>query len=411
MSLYTEFDHYNLPIGADGTPFEYLEALRDEGELTDTSIGWSPAHGGFWVVTGYEAARTIVMNSTDFSNDGVVFPDYGLGDAKLMLAGQDDPDHKKYRRLVQGPFSAAKVGEFEASLRASTSGLIDAFIDEGEVDIVARLGEEVPARLTAIILGLPPEDGDRYRKWTHAMASLFQTDPEAALPIIQEMHDYFDEMLGDRRLNLGDDILSLIMEAKLDGETLTYQEIKDFWIVLLVGGIDNTAKLLGTATWRLAWDKELRRRLVRHPELLPSATAEMIRYYTPGMVGRRVLNEITVGGVTMEPGQYLIMAHSAVNRDSRMFPNPDVFVPDRSPNKHLGLGLGIHRCLGAHLVQLEARIVFEELLSRIPEFELDPTKPSVWQQGQVAGMGEVHLVFPSGGRAPKAPEPASAAAV
>lgn len=398
MSLYTEFDHYNLPMGADGTPYSYLEALRDEAEQTNTPIGWSEAHGGFWVCTDWDVDREIMMNPRDFSNEGCIFPRYGTGDAKLMLAMQDEPDHKKYRKLVQGPFTAAKVHEFEAPLRSSAIDLIDRFIDAGEVDLVQGLTDDVPARLTAIILGLPPEDGDRYRTWTHAMASLSQTDPEAAAKVIGDMNEYFDTMLEERRHNFGDDILSMVMQSETDGEALTYQEIKDFWVVLLIGGIDNTSKLLGTTVWRLAWDKELRRRLVTNPGLIPFAVNEATRYYTPGLVGRQIVNPIEVGGVRMEPGQHVILAHNVANRDSRVFTNPDAFIPERdNAKKHLGLGLGIHKCLGVHLVVLEMRIVIEELLRRLPEFELAPGKAPRWHHGQVSGMGEVPIVFPPGG--------------
>jgi cytochrome P450 len=398
MSLYAEFDHYNLPIGPDGTPYEYLEALRLEVERTQTPIGWSEAHGGFWVVAGYEEDREIMMNSVDFSNEGCLFPRYGTGDAKIMLAEHDEPEHKKYRKLVQAPFSAAKVGEFEPALRASAIDLIERFIDDGEVDIVKGLGEDVPARLTAIILGLPPEDGDRYRRWTHAMAFTAIVDPPAAVPIVQEMYEYFDVMLAERRENLGEDILSLVMRSEADGERLTDHEIKEFWIALLIGGIHNTARLLGTVVWRLAWDRELRRRLTSRPELIEPSVHEIMRYYTPGLVGRLIVNETTVAGVTMTPGQHLILAHSLANRDGRVFPDPDVFIPERAnANKHLGLGRGIHRCLGAHVVNLEIKIVLEELLARVPDFDLAPGKRPVWGQGQVAGMESVHIVFPPGG--------------
>lgn len=398
MSLYAEFDHYNMPIGPDGTPYDYVEALRLEVERTDTPIGWSEAHGGFWVVCGYEEDREIMMNSKDFSNEGCLFPRYGTGDAKIMLAEHDDPEHKKYRKLVQAPFSANKIGEFEPALRASAVDLIERFIDDGEVDIVKGLSEDIPARLTAIILGLPPEDGDLYRHWTHAMAFLSVTDPEAAAPIVAEAYAYFDEMLAERWDNLGDDILSLVMQCEIDGERLTDLEIKEFWIALLIGGIHNTARLLGTAVWRLAWDVELRRRLVARPELVRPAVNEIIRYYTPGLVGRDVVNEVTIGGVRMTPGQHLIMAHNIANRDGKVFPDPDSFIVEReNASKHLGLGRGIHRCLGAHVVTLEIQIVLEELLKRVPDFELARGKWPVWDQGQVSGFGYVPIEFPRGG--------------
>jgi cytochrome P450 len=408
MSLYTDFDHYNSPIGPDGTPYRYFEALRDEAIETNTPIGWSEVYGGFWVVVGWEEARDIMHDPGTFSSLEVTFPSYGIPDEQaerkyqMMLAGQDEPDHKKYRSLVQGPFSPKAAWSIAEPLRATTNELIDQFIEAGEVDIVEGLTNEVPARLTAIILGLPPEDGALYRSWTHAMAQGIHTDPEGARAKLAELDEYFATMLADRRKNLGDDVLSLVIQSKIDGEGLTDQEIKDFWVVLLLGGIDNTTKLLGSMFWRLAWDRELRRRHVDNPDLLATSIDEFLRYYSPGISCRLVLEPKTVHGISFEPGQHIVLEQPIVNRDPRQFEHPDVFDPERSPNRHMALGLGIHRCLGAHLVRVEARVACEEFFRRIPEWELNPEKKPKWIPGQVAGMETVSIVFPAGGGYPDA---------
>lgn len=404
MSLYSSFDHYNTPIGPDGTPYQYYEALRDEAISTQTPIGWSDVYGGFWVVTGWDEARAIAYDVDSFSSREVTFPSYGVPDGdvdrpyQLMLAGQDEPDHRKYRGLVQGPFSPARAALIAQPLRDTTNDLIDGFIDSGKVDIVEALTNEIPARLTAIILGLPPEDGALYRSWTHAMAQGVHTDPEGAAAKMRELDEYFAEMFASRRKNPGDDVLSLVMQSEIDGERLTAQEIKDFWVVLLLGGIDNTTKLLGSMFWRLAWDKELRRRHVANPDLLRTSIDEFLRYYTPGNACRLVTKPVTVHGIDMEPGQHVVLQYPVVNRDPRQFPSPDVFDPERTPNRHLGLGIGIHRCLGAHLVRVEARVACEEFMKRIPDWELDPNTPPRWLPGQVAGMETVGILFEPGGR-------------
>jgi cytochrome P450 len=401
MSLYIDYDHYNTPLGPDGTPYEYFEALRDEAVQTDTPIGWSQIYGGFWVVTGWEAMREIQHKANLFSSKGVNFPTLGTpGERPLMLAGYDEPAHSRYRRLLQIPFSPSKALEMEEYFRKDTNLLIDRFIADGEVDLVAALTHAVPGRMTAMIMGRPPEDGDRYRTWVHAIVMQVHTDPEGAAAHVRDLDEHFAELLEERRSNPGDDILSTVVHAELDGEKLDDDEIKDFFIALLVGGIDNTVHQLSNMFWRLAWDKELRRQLAAKPAMWATAVDEFLRLYGPAQAGRIVNEPVTIAGVDLAAGQQIQMVHPIANRDPRQFPNPDVFIADRTPNRHFALGLGIHRCLGAHLVRVEMRIVAEEFLRRIPDFELSPTRAPKWTPGQVAGMTSVPIVFPAGGSGP-----------
>lgn len=137
--------------------------------------------------------------------------------------------------------------------------------------------------------------------------------------------------------------------------------------------------------------------MIRHPELLGTAVDEFMRYYSPAGSARYVERDVTVGGVDLTAGQTVMGLYHLIHRDPRQFANPDVFIPDRSPNRHLGLGAGIHRCLGAHLVRVEAMVVVAEVLKRLPEFELDGARPPVWLAGQAGGLTSVPVTFHPGG--------------
>jgi cytochrome P450 len=388
-------DHYNTPLGSDGTPHEFFEALRDEAE--ETPISWSEAYGGHWVVTGYDAVVEIMGKAKVFSNKGVTFPRYETGDFELMMAGQDDPTHKKYRNLVAQPFSPQATEMYSDQLRQTTNDLIDSKIELGEADAASWLADEIPARLTAILLGIPPEDGDKYRRWVHAITHV--ENLADAAPVFGEMVEHARELIALRRQSPGEDVMSRVVQSEIDGVSLSDDDLVGFFTILLLGGIDNTARFLSSVIWRLAWDKDLRRRLIAHPELLPSAIDELLRFYSPAMVGRLVMEEsVTIGDVTMEEGQTAMLWFPVANRDRSVFANPDNIVIDRTPNRHLALGQGIHRCLGAHLIKVEARVAITELLKRLPEFELDPTKKPEWLMGQVSGMQSVPIVFPKGKR-------------
>lgn len=345
-SLFTHFDHTNPPLGPNGTPIDSYCAVRDEVVNANRPVGWSEMHGGFWVVAGYAEVMEAKHNTTAFSNDAVTFPSYGTTE-RLMLAGQDDPEHKRARLLVNEPFSPGKVVDFTRMLRDNVNALIDGFIESGNADVAKIIGDPVPAILTALILGLPAEHGPRFFKWTWAMSHEFLSEPDAAAPKIKEMYAYFEEVIEDRRRNPGPDVLSRVVHAKIDGDFLNHEELLGFCTVLLLGGIDNTSKLIADALWRLAWDIELRHRLLREPQIIPTAVDEFLRFYSPAGVGRLLMQDFTFAGAPMKRGQFAMLMAPIANRDPRIFPYPDTFIADRSPNKHLGLGAAVHRCLGA----------------------------------------------------------------
>ena len=370
MSLYTEFDHYHQPVGGDGTSLAYLEALRDEAESTDTPIGWSEAFGGFWLVTRYDTVQEIMMQPETFSNTGCLFPHYGTASGgPMMLSEYDPPLHKKYRRLVQAAFTQRSALELTEEVRAQANMLIDRFVEDGETDLCKTIADEIPSRLTAQFLGLPPEDGELYRTWTWAIAHA--NDPGSA-ERMTEMSEYFLASLAERRAHPRDDVMSALLEAEIDGETLTDSELCDFFVILLVAGIDNVSISMATGFWRLGWDVELRRRLAQRPELYVTMVDEVLRYYTSTILGRIVMKPVEVGGVKMKPGQQLMLSFPIANRDSRVFDHPDAFIVDRTPNRHLALGHGIHKCLGIHLVRMSMRVAYQEVNRRMPEWGSAP---------------------------------------
>jgi cytochrome P450 len=402
-SLYSHFDHLHPPIGADGTPNAFYEALRDEVLQENRPAGWSEEHGGFWVVAGYPEVFEAMHNTAAFSNANVTFPRYGTSEA-LMLAGQDDPEHKRARLLVNEPFSPGRVMNFTRMLRENVNSLIDGFIRDGYADVAKTISAPIPALLAAVIMGLPAENGPRLSAWTWALSHEAISDPKVAAPKIKEMYAYFEGVIEERKRNPAEDILSRVVHSRIDGDYLNHDELLGFCTVLLLGSIDNTTKLIGTALWRLAWDFELRHRLIRNPKIIPAAIDELLRYYAPACIGRLIKQEVSIGGIRMKAGQQVMLMLPVANRDPRAFPYPDTLIADRSPNKHLGFGTGIHRCLGAHILRVEAQIVIEEFLARIPLFELDRSKKAAWVPGQVAGMGSVPIVFEPG-------EPLSAGSV
>lgn len=393
--LYEVFDHYNVPLGADGTPYEYFEALRDQAVGTKTFVGWSHQQGGFWVVTGWDEAREIMHDPETFSNEEVVFPPFQTpGDRRMMLSSYDDPEHRRYRQLVQTPFSPRSVAALSDRLKLDAHALLDSFADRRAIDAATDMAQIIPGRMIALMLGLPPEEGTRYATWVEAMTQPLRfLEPEWAARQVAELHESFGEILAERRRKPGEDALSFLIAATGEGAPLTDEELEDFFVVMLVGGIENTGRLLANMFWRLGWDRELRRRLIHNRSKLPLAIDEFLRYYSPGIAGRLVTKDVSIGKSELKKGDQVVLFHAIINRDPRQFPYPDAFVPDRENNRHFALGLGLHRCLGMHLLRMEALATFDVVLQRMPGWELDPDNPSRWVSGQTGGMNRVPILI------------------
>jgi hypothetical protein len=287
MSLYTKFDHFNLPIGADHTPFEFLESVRDEAIDNDRPIGWSECHSGFWVVAGFPETQAILRDSESFSNRVVLWPQFKLpGAGKLMLGEYDPPEHTKYRRVVQPPLSPGKAAELVDHFRSDIKSLIDEFIEDGHTDLSEALTSQIGGRLTAMLCGLPPEQRAVYRSWVEAFTQTkFGIAPEAQATL-REWRAAFEDMLRARRADPGQDVMSVIVHSLIDGRPMTDEESLDYFTILLLGSIENFHLFFSTILWRLGWDLELRRRLIGKPELVPSAVEEFVRDYASGGMSR-----------------------------------------------------------------------------------------------------------------------------
>lgn len=393
--LFVNFDHVNPPIGPDGTPYAHYTAMIAAAQDTGHYVGWSNNHGGFWLVMGYPECVDVMRSPHLFSNAEPTLPRYATNEP-IMIAGQDDPDHKFARALVNRPFNPAGVKIYSAIVRENVHLLIDGIIAAGQADLAQIIAKPVPAMVTALLMGVPAEEGPRFSHWISCVSEGQDVTDENASADIAEMYRYFEDTIARHRANPGEDILSHVVHANVDGRTFTQGELLGFCVSLMIGGIDNSYRLISAILWRLSWDTALRRRLICEPALIPSAIEEALRYYSPAFTVREVAQDNEFHGAMMKAGDILLIGNPLANRDPRIFEDPGSFIADRKPNNHLGLGMGIHRCLGAHLIALEAKIVVEEFLTRIPELSFDETIGAQWIGGQVAGMEQVPVTFPAG---------------
>ena len=196
----------------------------------------------------------------------------------------------------------------------------------------------------------------------------------------------------ERRQRPGDDLISYLVQQQYpDGKPFSDNHVLGSVRLLLVAGIDTTWSGIGSCIWHLAKYPEDRRRLVADPSLMPTAIEEFLRAYAPVTMAREVKQETEINGCTFKQGEMVMLSFPAANRDPEMFPDADKVIIDRKENRHAAFGLGIHRCIGSNLARMELTVAVEELLKRIPEFELDGDVS--WSEGTVRGPRLLPLRF------------------
>ena len=357
------FDPHDPDMRRD--PFTVYESMRSR-----CPVAFSEEWGGFWALSRYEDIFQAAREPETFNSaPGVMLPPIGNKHPLLPMEA-DPPGHMRYRRLLMPRFSPGAIAAMEPHIRRVVDRLIDNFIDQTECDLGAVFALRLPMEVICEMLGV---EGDYDRLWGWADAIVYERikDPEAGLAAANELRNYMAEVVRERRVAPADDLISFIVESSTDEAPMTDDEVLDLCTFLLMAGLDNTAFSIRSTLWYLATDQEARSLASKDPEQIPAIVEEALRMFTPvPSLARTTSKPVTVDGVRVEAGERVLLLWASANRDPAEFTEPDVFEIGREPNRHLAFGIGIHRCLGAHLARLELRVAVEQMLSRVPDYEL-----------------------------------------
>ena len=305
----------------------------------------------------------------------------------------DAPDHLFYRRMVTSDFSV-KASE---ARREETAQIVAEAIDSllklsPPVDFLERFALVVPSTVISRILGVPYDDHDFFQTRSQTLISGHSTAEEIAVATA-EMRDYLTELVDAKNLDPGEDLLSRLVVHHMRTGELTHEQVVAHARLLLTGGHDTTASMIGLGTLALLLNPEARRQLAAEPALMRNAIEEMLRYFTITHIGRRrvATSDIEFGDVTIKAGEGIIADHFMGNRDPRVFQNPHEFDIDRDTRAHVAFGYGPHQCLGQHLARVELQLVFQQLLERIPTLRLAvaPAELSFKEEAIVYGLHEL----------------------
>jgi cytochrome P450 len=383
-----DFDHTDPRWTED--PFPIWEELRAASPVVHTK-----RFLGCYMPTTYEAVKEVAYDTEHFSSRRVIVRDVRPDiTSRAPPITSDPPEHKPAKQLLLPPFTPDAMKKLEPRVRAICNELIDAFIADGKCDAAACYTKHVPVRAIAHMLGIPEKDGDLFIKWIHEILELGIKDDDILMQAVHGMTAYFAGHIEQRRKQPTNDLISALMQAKgKDGQPLPDDHVLGSLRLLLIAGIDTTWSAIGSALWHLAKTPADRERLVKEPELMPTAIEELLRAYSPVTMAREVMKETVVSGCPVKPGNMVLLSFPAANRDPAMFADADRVVIDRKENRHAAFGLGIHRCIGSNLARMEMTVALEEWLKRIPDFSLDPAGKVTWSEGTVRGPRQLPVLF------------------
>jgi cytochrome P450 family 142 subfamily A polypeptide 1 len=315
-----------------------------------------------------------------------------------MMIDMDDPDHVKRRKLVNKGFTPKRVSASEPAVRRACDEIIDAVAEKGECDFVMDMAAWLPMIMIGDALGVAPDERSTLLRWSDDMLSALSGAPDAlekATTVFIEYDAWCRQAIADRRAEPRDDLMSVLVHADVDGERFTDDEIIHESLLILIGGDETTRHVITGGLYQLLLAPEQKQRLAADPSAIPVAVEEMLRWVSPiKNMARTVTRDHELRGQQLLEGQKLLLLYPSANRDERVFPDPFGFDSARQPNDHVAFGFGTHFCLGNSLARLELRVMFEQLLARLPDIELaDATEPSLRASNFISGYEEMPVRF------------------
>ena len=412
-------------------PFEVYDVLRQTCPVkwVDRHPRVSGGDGPGWVLTRHRDVADVLRDDEHFTSVGIlgtsedehVPTEYStLDDVDLRTMARmaqrvpmllDPPEFVPYRRMLTPLFTPKRLAAREHDTRTLVNRLIDDFIAEGTCDFHEQLDKPLPGILTCQLLGLPSE---RWRSFADPIDEFVHREGAAAL--VEVAQHYEDspfarmqvpgmmamlEIAEERRRAPRDDIISELVNLEIDGRPLGIYELGGALSILLSGGTETTTAALGSALVYLGRNPDVRSALIAEPSLIPLFAEEVLRCWPPIMTFFRIVKQPwSLDGHELRPGEVMYLVLAAANRDPHEFSDPHTFRHDRSPNRHSTFALGIHRCLGSTLARLELRVTLEEVLRRIPDYELIEDQVELLPHFPSAyGYRRIAATFPRGRQA------------
>jgi cytochrome P450 family 142 subfamily A polypeptide 1 len=382
-----EIDILDAKTWADGV-WERLRWLRE-----NAPVYWDQKNE-LWVLSRYREVEYVSKHHRLFCSGEGTRPNMPT---KLSILDMDEPRHGQLRRLINRGFMPGMVAKLETFFRQLTTQAIDGVANRGECDFVTDIAVPMPLELIAEMIGIDKGDREKLHYWSDSMIASdgFYDNPVVmakAGAAFAEYVEYLEDIIESRRRNPRDDLVSILVHARdegllgscsdgvdvdalrkfgsEEGITMAHDELRMFLVTLLVAGNETTRNAISGGMSQLIENPGERQKLIDNPRLMPTAVEEIVRTVSPVLnFARTATADSELRGKSIKKGQKVLLLYPSANRDPDVFEEPDAFKVDRDPNPHLGFGIGNHYCMGANLARMELRVVFEEVLRRMPDME------------------------------------------
>ena len=387
------------PLLYDGPfPYDRYRQLRDEDPVSHHEH--PDYEGGYWVIARHADVQAVSRNAEVWRNSPGPFVEIPPGSPPEpdmdLLINLDGHEHIQMRKIVNKGFTPRRVAALEERLRARTDAIIDGLRGRDSADLVHDLALWLPLHVIADMVGIPEADREKVFGYTE---TTFGFDPDTTMEdrnqAMTEMFLYADALSRQRQEDPQDDLLSLLLQGEVDGHRLTQFQVSSFFMLLQNAGSETTRNLITTGTLALMQHPDQADKLRGDLSLLPPAIEELLRYVTPVMYfSRQAATDTEVGGVPIPEGDRVVLSYVSANRDERAFDDSDGLDVTRSPNDHVAFGAGgPHFCLGASLARIEARVMFESILTKFEGMEPDgdPDKMPRVRSNLIDGFAELPI--------------------
>jgi cytochrome P450 len=371
-----DFDQHSL---------DYRNRWRQicDANLARCPVAWTATGDGYWVVSGHAPLCEVMYDHHTYSSRWDLSP-ARQGPAGISIppgpfpkipAELDPPEFLPYRRLISHSMSPEGSRRWEPHIRRTVAARLTRAAKSGEFDLLLDLAAPLATGVVLRVLGLPLADCDQLARAVHVaeFAKRASPDFEAAVTVLARWATTIESTISHRRRKPADDLISRLANSLINGQPIPLKHIIGI-CYLVLGSVDNTAGFLASALHWLHGPPDRRQTLIDNPDLIPATVEELLRYLAPiHGLARTATRDTELNGRRIAAGDRLWVHFAAANRDPAVFENPDTVRLDRSPNRHASFGFGIHRCVGAPLTRLQARITIEMVLARTPGYVIDLT--------------------------------------